>query len=137
MAEGFARHYHPSHTFYSAGMKPSGKVNPHAITVMQEKGIDLTSHKSQHLVQAFTSKKVPLDYVVTVCGNADEDCPRFNKENPYQNTRIVHVGFDDPPELANSKESQEEKLQCYRRVRDEIEVFIKDMMDSLPKLKYR
>ena len=137
MAEGFARHYYPDQTFYSAGMNPSQKVNPHAIIVMKEKQINISSHEPKHLVKAILSKEIPLDYVVTVCGNADEDCPNFNKKEPYLGTRVVHVGFDDPPEIAKNVEGEEEKLNCYRRVRDEIEEFIKNLMETLPKLDSR
>ncbi|GAB0496360.1 hypothetical protein MMPV_007672 [Pyropia vietnamensis] len=139
MAEAWARHHHTNGTFSSAGMRPSGKVNPNAAAVMAEKGIDLSGHRSQHLVEAFTSKGVPLDYVVTVCGNADEDCPMFHKGDPegvYGRTRIVHVGFDDPPELASGLQG-EAALDVYRRVRDEIEEFVKGMIEQLPTLPYR
>ncbi|OSX72174.1 hypothetical protein BU14_0461s0015 [Porphyra umbilicalis] len=139
MAEAWARHHHTNGTFSSAGMRPSGKVNPNAAAVMLEKGIDVSSHQSRHLVESFTSKMVPLDYVVTVCGNADGDCPMFHKGDPdgvYGKTRIVHVGFDDPPELAADLEGEAE-LDVYRRVRDEIEAFVKGMVDLLPNLPYR
>jgi len=139
MAEAWARHHHTNGTFSSAGMRPSGKVNPNAAAVMLEKGIDVSSHQSRHLVESFTSKKVPLDCVVTVCGNADGDCPMFHKGDPdgvYGKTRIVHVGFDDPPELAADLEGEAE-LDVYRRVRDEIEAFVKGMVDQLPNLPYR
>ena len=69
---------------------------------------------------------VPFDYVVTVCGHAHETCPVFPGR-----TRVVHVGFDDPPQLAKSARSDEEALGHYRRVRDEIRAFVERIEQSL------
>jgi hypothetical protein len=63
MAEGFARAMHPTGTFYSAGTAPAGCANPRAVTVMLERGIDISGHKPKHLVRDVTSTGVPLDYV--------------------------------------------------------------------------
>jgi arsenate reductase len=93
----------------SAGSKPAGYVHPLAIAVMQEIGIDISSHHSKHLSE-FLDQSV--ETVITVCGNADQACPMF----PGQVNRY-HWGFDDP---AHATGTDEEKLAVFRRVRDEI-----------------
>ena len=93
----------------SAGSKPAGYVHPLSVEVMQELGIDISSHHSKH-VDEFLSKDV--ETVITVCGNADQACPMF----PGQRNRH-HWGFDDP---AHATGSREEQLVVFRRVRDEI-----------------
>ena len=111
MAEGFARFYHEEKmNAYSAGIEKHG-MNPLAIKVMAEKEIDITSHSSKTVDEL----DVRFDLVITVCGHADESCPVF----PDQ-TKVVHIGFDDPPKLAKDAASEEEALVHYRRVRDEI-----------------
>ena len=72
-----------------------------------------------------------FDYVVTVCGHANELCPRFPGK-----TRMVHVGFDDPPRLAEGLADGEEKLAIYRRVRDQIRAFVETLPDSLASKSY-
>jgi len=93
----------------SAGSKPAGYVHPMAIKVMQEAGIDISRHTSKHLNQFLDQK---IETVITVCGKADQACPMF----PGQVNRH-HWGFDDP---AHAQGSEEEILQVFRRVRDEI-----------------
>ncbi len=93
----------------SAGSKPAGYVHPLAIKAMAEIGIDISAHTSKHLDE-FLSREV--ETVITVCGNADQACPMF----PGQLNRH-HWGFDDP---AHATGSEEEQLQVFRRVRDEI-----------------
>jgi arsenate reductase len=93
----------------SAGSKPAGYVHPLAIRVMQEVGVDISQHQSKHLNQ-FADKKI--ETVITVCGNADQACPMF----PGQVNRY-HWGFIDP---AHAKGSEEEVLNIFRQVRDEI-----------------
>ena len=111
MAEGFARSYHADKlNAYSAGIEKHG-MNPLAIKVMAEKNIDITSHSSKTVDEL----DVEFDLVITVCGHADESCPVF----PDQ-TKLKHVGFDDPPKLAKDATTEEEALVHYRRVRDEI-----------------
>ena len=107
---------------FSAGIKTHG-LNPYAVKVMSEIGIDISSHRSK-LLDEFAN--VEFDYVVTVCGHANENCPWFPGK-----TKVIHVGFDDPPQLAAARESEEEKLACYRRVRDEIKSFITTLPDAL------
>ncbi len=93
----------------SAGSKPSGYVHPLSIKVMQEIGIDISGHHSKHLSEFLS---VPVETVVTVCGNADQACPMF----PGQVNRY-HWGFDDP---AHATGTEEEQLAVFRRVRDQI-----------------
>jgi len=93
----------------SAGSHPAGYVNPLAIQVMKEIGIDISGHHSKHMNKFLQQ---PIETVITVCGNADQACPMF----PGQVNRY-HWGFEDP---AHSTGTDEEKLAVFRRVRDEI-----------------
>lgn len=93
---------------YSAGTHPS-VVNPLAVEAMRERGIDISNHRSKS-VDEFAGEQ--FDYVITVCDNANENCPVF----PGQ-TRRIHWSFDDP---AAASGSSEERLAVFRRVRDEI-----------------
>jgi len=106
----------------SAGTEKHG-LNPNAVKVMAEIGIDISVHTSKTTAEL---GDVEFDYVVTVCDNAHETCPYFPAR-----TRIVHHGFDDPPKLAQGAASEEEALAHYRRVRDEIQDFIRTLPDSL------
>lgn len=127
MAEGWARHLKEDEIeAYSAGMETHG-LNPHAVTVMAEAGVNISTQRSQNISEFRDSK---LDVVVTVCGHAHETCPFFPG-----NSRVVHVGFDDPPqqarELAQQGASEEEQLECYRQVRDEIRTFVESLPQAL------
>jgi len=95
----------------SAGSKPAGHVHPKSIEVMKEIGIDISGHTSKHLDE-FLNRSV--DTVITVCGNADQACPMF----PGQVNRY-HWGFEDP---AHATGSEEEILNEFRRVRDQIKL---------------
>ena len=120
MAEGWARQLKSDAIeAYSAGIETHG-LNPNAVQVMAEAGVDITSQQSQH-VDAL--KHVPFDYVVTVCDNAAESCPVFSGD-----AQVIHRPFDDPPRLARESATEEEGLAHYRRVRDEI----RDFVESLP-----
>ena len=100
MAEGWARHLKgDAIDAYSAGTDPHG-MNARAIAAMGEAGVDITGQRSKHVDEL---KDVPLDYVVTVCGHANETCPVFPGK-----TKVVHVGFDDPPRLAQWEVTWEE-----------------------------
>lgn len=119
MAEGWARELRPDEIeAYSAGIRASS-LNPYAVRVMQEAGVDISGQTSKTVQSVFD---VPLDIVVSVCSHADETCPTF----PGQVKRI-HVPFDDPPHLTAEMTDEEEKLAVYRRVRDEIRVFIESL----------
>lgn len=123
MAEGWARKLLADRMeAYSAGIEAHG-MNPNAVRVMQEAGVDITAQSSK-LVD--TLAEVPLDLVITVCGHANEHCPAF-----LGRARVVHVGFDDPPRLARSATSEEEALSHYRRVRDEIRGFVERELPGL------
>lgn len=123
MAEGWAR-YLKSDAIEacSAGIETHG-LNPNAVKVMAEAGVDISSHQSKNVAHLMNGT---FDYVVTVCGHANETCPMFPGK-----ARIVHVGFDDPPALARTARTEEEALDCYRRVRDEIRAFVETLPDSL------
>lgn len=94
------------------------------MVAMTEKGIDISSHTSNH-VDDFP--EVDFDYVVTVCDHAREHCPVFPGK-----AIMSHVSFEDPPWLAREAISDEEALPHYRRVRDEIHDFVENMPDNLP-----
>jgi arsenate reductase len=97
-------------------------MNARAIKVMQEAGVDISSHFSKTVEEL---PKVTFDYVVTVCDHAHENCPYF------PGGKVVHVGFQDPPALTKEMTNEEEILSVYRKVRDEIEIFIKEMKTKL------
>ncbi|MEA4862971.1 MAG: arsenate reductase ArsC [Victivallaceae bacterium] len=107
---------------YSAGIEKHG-LNPYAVQVMAECGVDISGRHSK-LVSELGGVK--FDYVVTVCGNAQESCPIFPGK-----TKVVHAGFDDPPRLAAACGSEKEKLDCYRKVRDEIKAFVEKLPENL------
>jgi arsenate reductase len=125
MAEGWARHLKgDAIEAYSAGVETHG-MNRNAVRVMREAGVDITGQRSKHVDEL---KDVPLDYVVTVCGHANESCPAWVSGG---RAKRVHVGFDDPPRLAKTAKSEEEALGHYRRVRDEIRDFVQTLPQSL------
>lgn len=123
MAEGWTRHLKGDVIEpYSAGIETHG-LNPNAVKVMAEAGVDISRQRSKHVDEL---KDVAFDYVVTVCDNANESCPLFPGK-----TKVVHVGFDDPPRLARTAKTEDEALDHYRRVRDEIRAFVETLPDSL------
>ncbi|AQQ10184.1 Arsenate reductase [Sedimentisphaera cyanobacteriorum] len=116
MAEGWARNLKSDCIEpYSAGIETHG-LNPNAVKVMAEAGVDISGHRSKHLNEL---RNIEFDYVVTVCGHANENCPMFPGK-----TKVVHAGFEDPPKLAEDAATVEEALNCYRKVRDEIKEFV-------------
>jgi arsenate reductase len=123
MAEGWARRLKGDVIEpYSAGVEPHG-MNPRAVAVMKESGVDISSHRSKHVDEL---RDVPFDYVVTVCDHANETCPVFPGK-----VKRVHVAFDDPPRLAKDAGSEQEALAHYRRVRDEIRAFVERLPGAL------
>lgn len=123
MAEGWARHLKGAEIeAYSAGTHPHG-MNRLAIQAMAEAGVDIAGQRSKHVDEL---AGVPLDVVVTVCGHAQETCPVFPG-----NTRVLHVGFDDPPKLAAGAKDDQEALVHYRRVRDEIRTWVQTLPQGL------
>jgi len=123
MAEGWARKL-KGRTIeaYSAGIEARG-LDPRAVTVMAEVGVDISGHWSKTINEL---AGIEFDCVVTVCDHANETCPVFPGR-----TKVVHVGFDDPPELAQDAAGEKEALAHYRRVRDEIRAFIQELPESL------
>ena len=123
MAEGWARALKNDEiASWSAGIEKHG-LNQLAVKAMAEAGVDISRQKSK-VISELPVKE--FDWVVTLCGHADETCPFFPG-------RRIHVGFDDPPTLAEGANSEDEKLIHYRRVRDEIRTFILSLPDSLSK----
>lgn len=121
MAEGWARQLKGDMIeAYSAGIETRG-LDPYAVKVMSEAGVDISGQRSKHVSEL---GDVKFDYVVTVCAHADEHCPIFPSR-----TKVVHAGFDDPPRLAAGAKTDDERLKHYRRVRDEIKVFIENLPD--------
>ncbi len=116
MAEGLCLHFlgdivEP----YSAGIEKYG-LNPLAVKVMLEIGIDISGQRSKTVDDL---GNMEFEYVVTLCGHANEMCPFFPAE-----TKVIHRGFDDPPKLAVGAANEDDTLLHYRRVRDEIKGFI-------------
>jgi arsenate reductase (thioredoxin) len=123
MAEGWARALKGDCIeAYSAGIEKHG-MNLHAAKVMAEAGVDISRQHSKTLAEI---GPMEFDYVVTVCGHANENCPVF-----LGKTQVVHVGFEDPPKLTKDLPDGEEKLAVYRRVRDEIRRFVERLPDAL------
>ncbi len=123
MAEGWTRHLKGDVIEpYSAGIDPHG-LDPRAVKVTAEAGVDISGQRSKHVDEL---KGIPFDYVVTVCDNAHEQCPFFPGR-----TKVIHVGFDDPPRLAAQAKTEKEALDCYRRVRDQIRAFVQGMPENL------
>ena len=110
MAEGFLKSFDPEMEVFSAGTAPSDRVHPKAVVVMKEEGIDLSGHYPQK-VDEFLD--MAFDFVITVCGHAQENCPVFTGSVKQQ----LHIGFDDPAEAAGT---EEEIYAEFRRIRDEI-----------------
>lgn len=109
MADGLINHDFAGRIeAFSAGTEPHG-LNPRAVQVMAELGIDIAGNSSDH-ISRYDGQ--PFDYVITLCGDADEKCPAF-----YGGVKRIHIGFDDPPKATGTPA---EVLAVYRRVRDEI-----------------
>lgn len=123
MAEGFLKSFNPELEVYSAGTNPAMKVSSRAIQVMKEVGIDISSCNPKSVDQ-FTGQS--FDFVITVCNHAKESCPVFTGNV----ARHLHIGFDDPAEAIGT---EEEALNVFRRVRDEIkkefDKFYKQLLD--------
>jgi arsenate reductase len=116
MAEGLLRNLHGDrYEVYSGGTEPSS-VNPFAIKVLAEIGIDISGHRSKSVEEFF---KIKIDHVVTVCDNAKENCPFF----PY-GVNYYHKSFQDPSAF---EENDEDTLIFFRRIRDEIKDWINEI----------
>ncbi len=123
MAEGWARALLGDRIeVHSAGTAP-GRLDPRAVRVMAEAGVDIAGQRSKHLDEL---ADVGFDAVITVCDSAERGCP------VYPGTvRRLHAGFDDPPRLAAGAASEEEALAPYRRVRDQIREFVEALPGEL------
>ncbi|MBU8891330.1 MAG: arsenate reductase ArsC [Bacteroidales bacterium] len=122
MAHGFLKSFDKDLKVFSAGTEASGKLNDKAIAVMKETGIDISHHTSDPVKKYL---KEEWDFVITVCGDANEVCPAFVGK---VKTRL-HIGFDDP---SHAKGSNEFIMSEFYRVRDEIknqfyEFYIKNL----------
>ncbi len=117
LAEGWCRFFWEDRIeAYSAGVSPHGFVDPRIIKVMEEAGVDISAQRSKHLKEY---DGVQFDWVITLCSNATKARPAFPEK-----TKVLHVGFDAPPQLASESKSEEEALVHYRNVRDAIKAFI-------------
>ncbi len=125
MAEGFARdlkekiYKDKNLLILSAGVSPK-PVNPLSIKVMAERGIDLTNYKSKSLDDIDLTN---ADYIITLCGDAKDNCPYVGAK-----TKNLHWDLLDP---ANAEGSEEEKLNFFRKIRDEIEIRVKDFLKTI------
>jgi arsenate reductase len=120
MAEGFLRHIAgDKFEVFSAGVKPT-QVNPLAIKVMAEVGVDISKHRSKSAMEFIGQQ---FDFVITVCDNAKQTCPVF--PGHYEK---LHWSLEDP---AEAQGSVEERAAIFRRIRDEIEQRIKDWIKRL------
>lgn len=121
MAEGWARHLRGELIeAYSAGIVRHG-LNPYAVRVMAEAGVDIRWHQSK-LVEELP--RTDFAAVITLCDHAHETCPYFPG-------RILHRGFPDPPQLTREMTDEEEILQVYRQVRDQIRTFVESLPEGL------
>ena len=118
MAEGLIRSLNNRTDVYSAGTRPEVKINPFAVEVMKEIGLDISSQYPKN-ADEFTA--IDFDYVVTVCDNAKEVCPVFTGNVKKR----LHIGFEDP---ANAAGIDEEIRNVYRKVRDEIKVAFNELL---------
>ncbi len=127
MTAGFLKKWVPEFQIFSAGTKPEGKVNPYAVQVMKEEGIDISDRKPKS-VDLFVDRK--FDYVITVCDGAKEVCPVFTGEVKHR----LHIGFEDP---ADAKGTPDEILPVYREVRDQIKVEFRKLIEQIAPGKIR
>jgi len=111
MAQGFLQSFDKRLQVFSAGTEPAVRINPTAVKVMKEVGIDISKHKPKNIDQYVN---VEWDYVITVCDEANETCPVF----PGKVRNRLHLGFEDPSLI---KGSEDFILGEFRRIRDEIE----------------
>jgi arsenate reductase len=126
MAEGWARSLlREKVEALSAGTKAKG-LDARAVAVMAEVGVDISEQESKPITE-FTDQA--FDLVVTVCADAERNCPVFPGDTPR-----IHRNFDDPPRLAEGARSEEEALVHYRRVRDEIRAFTASLPDLLEQI---
>ncbi len=120
MAEGLLKHITQNrYDVFSAGTNPS-IVRPEAIKVLAEIGIDISNNRSKSIEEF---KNMEIDYVLTVCDNAKENCPYFPAK-----TKVIHHSFDDPPGIGEADEIT--TLKVFRRVRDEIKKYLNESIEN-------
>ena len=119
IAEGYLRHFaNGSALVYSAGIETHG-VNPKAIAVMKEDGVDISGHTSNNIDEY---NGIDFDFIITVCDNAKENCPFF----PSKAQRF-HYNFSDP---AKAQGTEDEVMGEFRKVRDEIRNYAKTFIED-------
>jgi arsenate reductase len=119
IAEGYLRHFADGRAeVYSAGVETHG-VNPRAIAIMKEDGIDISGHTSNHVDEY---RDIDFDFVITVCDNALERCPYFPT-----NARKFHYNFPDP---AKATGSEEEIMASFRAVRELVKAYSRDFVEK-------
>lgn len=118
MAEGWAKHFAPNVEIFSAGTVPAGVVNPLAVMVMAEKGIDLGAHTPK----TFDRIPQPIDLIVAVCSHAADNCPVI------PGATMERWDLDDP---AAFEGSEDEKLKAFRTSRDDIELRVLELVTRL------
>jgi len=123
MAEGFLQQLGSDLQVYSAGTQPAEEVNPYAIQVMKEIGIDISKNKPKNVAEFLDTD---FDYVITVCDDANETCPVFIGKVKHR----LHIGFDDP---AKATGTAEEIISAFRKVRNEIQEEFKKFYHSITK----
>lgn len=126
MAEAFLRSFDRRLEAESAGSRPVGRVHPNAVRVMAELGIDISQERPKNVAEFLGDS---IDYVITVCGNADRDCPAFIGEVKHR----LHIGFPDPVEAAGEPD---EVVQVFRECRDDIKQRFRELYETelLPQL---
>lgn len=110
MAHGYLESFDPDLQVYSAGTEPSGRLNPGAVAIMKEDGIDISHHTSENVNKYLDEN---WDYVITVCSGANEKCPVFHGNVKHR----LHIGFDDPSDAVGSEAFIKSE---FLRVRNEI-----------------
>jgi len=120
MAHGFLQSFDTKLIVCSAGTQASGKLNEKAVQVMKEAGIDISHHTSDSIDKYLNDK---WDYVITVCGGANEACPAFFGKVKHR----LHIGFDDP---SHAEGTPEFIMSEFYRVRDEIKVAFRKLYDE-------
>jgi arsenate reductase len=119
MAEGYLKKFSNGKAeIYSAGIETHG-VNPRAIAVMEEDGIDISHHTSNHIDEY---RNIDFDYIITVCDNAKERCPFFPSP-----AKKLHQNFPDP---AKTKGTETEIINAFRKVRDMIKTYCRQFVDA-------
>lgn len=123
MAEGWTRNLKGDIIdAQSAGVEPK-QIDSRAIEVMAEAGVNISGRRSKSIEDL---EGASFDYVITLCDHAKETCPFFPA-----GTRLIHKGFDDPPQLAAHAKNREDQLAPFRRVRDEIKAFVEKLPEAL------